>query len=421
MKILVIGGGGREHALVEKIAHSPKVGKIFCAPGNAGIAKLAECVPIEINDISNLVTFAQKESIDLTIVGPEAPLANGIVDLFEENGLRIFGPTQRAAAIESSKAFAKELMSKCSIPTAEYEVFSDFNEAFNYIQGRPLPIVIKADGLAAGKGVKVAMTYREAADFLKDVMLKKIFGSAGDKVVIEEYLRGEEVSVIAFTDGKTSCFLPPAQDYKAAYNGNQGPNTGGMGSYAPVTFLNSNDLEQIKKRMLSPLLKGMARERVPFKGIIYLGLIMTENGPMVMEINCRGGDPESTVTFSLLESDIVDIFEAVISGRPEEIEIKWSNKKCVCVVLASEGYPGDYKTGMEIFGLEKASSMKDVMVFHSGTARKGDKIVTAGGRVLEVAALGDSYAEAVKRAYKAVGRISFKGMQFRKDIARKVI
>lgn len=421
MKILVIGGGGREHTLVWKIAQSPKADKIFCAPGNAGITELAECIPIESKDIDNLVKFAQKENIDLTVVGPEMPLAKGVVDLFQSYGLQIFGPSQQAAKIESSKVFAKQLIKGCGVSTAGYKIFSDYNEAFNYVQSRPLPIVIKADGLAAGKGVKVAMTYREAADFLRDVMENKIFGSAGDKVIIEEYLKGEEVSVIAFTDGKTSCFLPPAQDYKAAYNGNQGPNTGGMGSYASVPFLNNNDLKQIKNKILDPLLKGMAREGAPFKGIIYLGLILTNDGPMVLEINCRLGDPETQATIPLLKSDIVDIFEAVVDERLEEIEIKWHDKKCVCVVLASQGYPGDYKTGMEIFGLKRANSLENVMVFHAGTAFKGNKIVTSGGRVLGVTALGGSYTEAVERAYKAVDKIYFKDIHFRRDIAKNAL
>ncbi|ADL08246.1 phosphoribosylamine--glycine ligase [Thermosediminibacter oceani] len=415
MKVLVVGGGGREHALVWKIAQSPRVKKIFCLPGNAGIAALAQCVDIKAEDVKGLAGFAQKQGIDLTVVGPEAPLVAGIVDEFEKRGLRIFGPSKAAARIEGSKVFAKELMKKYGIPTADYRVFDDPEEAGRYIREAETPLVIKAEGLAAGKGVMVAREREEALDAVKSIMKDGIFGDSGRRVVIEEFLEGREVTVLAFCDGVTAVPMECSRDYKRAYDKDRGPNTGGMGAVSPAHYYTPDVSEYVNKNIIQKTLEAMRLEGIPFKGVLYAGLMLTSKGPKVLEFNCRFGDPETQVVVPRLKTDLVDVIEAVIEGRLSECNINWTGEKAVCVVLASAGYPGDYEKGKEIAGIEDAEG-EGAMVFHAGTALKDGKIITAGGRVLGVTALGRTEEEAREIAYRAVSRIRFDGMHYRKDI-----
>lgn len=425
MKVLVIGSGGREHALVWKIAQCSKLktqnSKLLCAPGNAGIAQIAECVDIKVEDIDQLLSFARKERVDLTVVGPEVPLTLGIVDEFEKAGLRIFGASRVAAEIEGSKAFSKALMKKYNIPTAEYEVFMDKEKAISYVREKGAPIVVKASGLAAGKGVVVATTLDEAVDAVNMIMGGRAFGTAGDEVVIEEYLEGEEVSLLAFTDGKTVLPMPSAQDHKRVFDNDQGPNTGGMGVYSPAPVLTDELLEKVMKEIMVPTVKGMASEGRPYKGVLYAGLMMTPKGPKALEFNARFGDPETQPLMMRMKSDIIDVIDAVIDERLAEIKIEWDDRASVCVVMAADGYPGDYRKGDEIRGLEEAANMKDVMVFHAGTTLKGGKIVTNGGRVLSVTALGSGIKEAIDRTYEAVSKISWDGVHYRKDIGRRAL
>ena len=419
MKVLVVGGGGREHALVWKLRQSPCVHKIFCAPGNAGIARHAECVKIAAEDVENLLSFARQEKIDLTVVGPEAPLTAGIVDTFRQHRLDIFGPAARAAAIEGSKAWAKELMAKYGIPTPEFSVFDNPEEARRYVLEHGAPLVVKADGLASGKGVKVCRTVEEALAAVADLMERKVFGKAGERVVVEEFLTGEEVSVLAFTDGKAVLPLLAAQDHKRVYDGDQGPNTGGMGAYAPAPACSERIYEEVRQKILVPVVEGLAREGCPYCGVLYAGLILTRDGPKVLEFNARFGDPEAQPLLMLCRTDLVEIMEAVLAGRLAGFEIRWAEGAAVCVVLASGGYPGPYEKGKVISGLEEVP--EDIVVFHAGTALADGRLVTAGGRVLGVTALAKSIPEAINRAYEGVKCISFEGMHYRRDIGQKAL
>jgi len=420
MKILVVGGGGREHTLVWKISQSPLVRKIYCAPGNAGISSLAECIPISPADLSQLAQFARDNKIDLTVVGPEAPLVEGIVDEFQTQGLRIFGPSREAAQIEGSKAFAKEFMKRYGIPTANYRIFDDRDQAAAHVRKSEMPLVVKADGLAAGKGSIVCNTHQEALAAIDKIMVQKVFGESGNKVVIEEYLKGEEASVLALTDGSDLLYFSPAQDHKPVYDGDRGPNTGGMGAYAPVPVVDPTTMEEIKRRIFEPAIRGMASEGRPYRGVLYAGLMITDEGPRVLEFNCRFGDPESQVTLPLMKSDLVEAMMAVIEGRLSDFRMELLEKWAVCVVMASGGYPGHYEKGREIRGLDRDWG-EDVLIFHAGTKFKDGKIVTDGGRVLGVTALGEDVRSAIDKAYEAVAKISFEGMHFRRDIGYKAL
>ncbi|MGQ9630245.1 MAG: phosphoribosylamine--glycine ligase [bacterium] len=421
MKVLVVGGGGREHALVWKLAKSPKVTKLYCAPGNAGIADAAECVDISAEDIGSLKEFALKRGVDLTVVGPEAPLVVGIADEFSESGLKVFGPSKRAALIEGSKSFAKRIMAKYGIPTGAYAEFTDPDEAKKYVEEQGAPIVVKADGLAAGKGVTVARTTEEALDAIHNAMVKKIFGEDNAKVVVEEHLDGEEASILAFTDGRAVAPMVPSQDHKRVYDGDLGPNTGGMGAYAPAPFVTPEVLDAITEEILKPTIAGMSKEGFEYRGVLYAGLMIKEGRPKVLEFNCRFGDPETQVVLPLLETDLLDPLLACIEGNLDGIELKWSDRAAVCVVLASGGYPLHYEKGKAISGLGDCESMEDVVVFHAGTALRDGRIVTSGGRVLGVTALGSDIRSAIRRAYEATNKIYFEGMHYRRDIGRRAL
>ncbi|HHW03034.1 MAG TPA: phosphoribosylamine--glycine ligase [Thermoanaerobacterales bacterium] len=417
MKVLVVGGGGREHALVWKIAQSPKVEEIFCAPGNAGMRKKARCMDIPAEDIQALADFAEEKSIDLTVVGPEAPLVEGVVDEFEARGLKVFGPNKAAAQIEGSKVFAKNLMEKYNIPTAAFRVFDNSIDAINYIDSVGAPLVVKAEGLAAGKGVVVAKDKDAAVSAVKSIMEQKVFGKAGARVVIEEYLEGPEVTVLSFCDGKIAVPMVSSRDHKRVFDNDEGPNTGGMGAISPAPAYSTELAEVVEKEIIHKTVKAMAAEGMPFKGVLYTGLMLTEKGPRVLEYNCRFGDPETQVVLPRLKTDIVDIMEACIDGTLEKMRIEWKDEKAVCVVLASGGYPGPYEKGKVIEGLSEAED-EETVVFHAGTEVKDGKIVTSGGRVLGVTALGESVEQARLKAYSAVSRIKFEGMHYRKDIGK---
>ena len=421
MKVLVVGGGGREHALVWKINQSPLVKKIFCAPGNAGIAQLAECVPIDAEDIEQLLGFARQQKINLTVVGPEGPLSRGIVDRFEKQGLRIFGATQKAAAIESSKSFAKHIMTKYGVPTAQGATFTSYKAAEAYIKKKGAPIVVKADGLAAGKGVIVCDTVAKAIAALKQIVIDKAFGDAGRKVVVEECLVGEEASFLAFTDGRTVIPLPSSQDHKPIFDDDKGPNTGGMGAYSPAPVVDKYLHDRIMQEVMIPTVRGMAAEGRPYKGVLYAGLMIDRDKIKVLEFNGRFGDPEAQPLLMRLKNDIVPIMEAVIDERLDQCRLEIDDRATVCVVMAAGGYPGKYQKGLPISGLEKAARMRDVMVFHAGTALKEKRIVASGGRVLGVTALGKSVSEAIDKAYQAVSKITWKAVQYRKDIGQKAL
>lgn len=421
MKILVVGGGGREHALVWKISQSPKVKKVFCAPGNAGIAKLAECAPISAEDVEGLCAFAKKNSVDLTVVGPEAALTAGIADRFIKEGLAVFGPTASAARLEGSKSFAKALMEKYSIPTAKAAVFTDPEKAFAHLEKIQAPVVIKADGLAAGKGVMVCPTIDEARQAISHVMVEKRFGQAGALCVIEEFLEGEEASFLAFTDGETVLPLPPSQDHKAAYDNDQGPNTGGMGAYSPAPVVDPTLFQDVMDGIMIPTVKALAAEGIAYQGVLYAGLMIKDGAAKVLEFNVRFGDPECQPLLMRLKSDLIEIMLAVAERRLKEILLDVDPRPSACVVMAAGGYPEKYEKGRAITGLEKAGRMKDVMVFHSGTSEKDGKTVTAGGRVLGVTALGDTIEQAVSRAYEAVEEIGWEGAFYRRDIGKKAI
>lgn len=421
MKVLVIGGGGREHALVWKVSQSPKVTKIYAAPGNAGIAGLAECAPIKAEDVPGLLSFAKSKEIDLTIVGPEGPLSTGIVDEFTKAGLRIFGPSGKAAEIEASKRFSKDLMKKYHIPTAEYGVFTDKAAAEAYVREKGAPIVVKADGLAAGKGVVVAESVDEALKALDLIMSRKAFGAAGDRVVIEECLKGEEASFMAFSDGKTVLPMASSQDHKRVYEADKGPNTGGMGAYSPAPVVTKKLERKVMETIMVPTVRAMEKEGRLFKGVLYAGLMIHDDEAKVLEFNARFGDPETQPVMARLDTDLIEIIEAILDGRLEKLDIKWKAESAVCVVMASGGYPGSYEKGKEIQGLAKAAGHKGVMVFHSGTALKNGKVVTDGGRVLGVTGLGPVVAAAIDNAYAGVREISFEGAHFRKDIGARAL
>jgi phosphoribosylamine--glycine ligase len=415
IKILVIGGGGREHTLVWKLAQSPRVKEIYAAPGNAGTAKIARNLDIKADDIEALAKTAAAEKIDLTVVGPEAPLASGIADHFLIRGLQIFGPTKQATEIESSKVFAKALMQKYNIPCAKSISFSDYSKAKDYVKQQPPPIVVKADGLAAGKGVILADTTAQALEALSLIMKEKAFGAAGDRVIIEEHLSGKEMSTFAFTDGHTVIPMTAACDYKPAYDGNKGPNTGGMGSYSPPPFLTPALAKTVKEKIMEPTVEALHNEGRAYRGVLYGGLMIADNKPKVLEFNARFGDPEAQVTLPLLQTDLVDIMLAVNDNKLDKLKVEWSRDACVGVVMASGGYPGSYKTGFPISGLGDLD--KDIMVFHAGTRLEGGKTVTSGGRVLAVVARGKTIAEAREKVYNNISRIKFEGCHYRKDIA----
>jgi phosphoribosylamine--glycine ligase len=421
MKVLVIGGGGREHALVWKIAQSPKVKKIYCAPGNAGIADMATCLPINSGDINKLLEFAKKEKIDLTIVGPEDPLCNGIVDIFEKEGLKVFGANQKAVEIESSKSFAKDLMNKYGINTAAGKTFTSYKKAEDYIRKTGAPVVVKADGLAAGKGVIVCETVSKAIDALKLIIKKRAFGDAGNKVVVEECLTGEEASFLAFTDGKNLLPLPSSQDHKAIYDNDQGPNTGGMGAYSSAPIIDRYMHKKIMEEVMMPTIQAMASEGRPYKGVLYAGLMIDKDRIKVLEFNARFGDPEAQPLLMRIKNDIVPIMEATIEGTLDKCKLEIDDRAAVCLVMASKGYPGSYKKGIPISGLKDIKRMKDVVVFHAGTDKKDKKIVTNGGRVLGVTALGNSVKKAISKAYMAASRITWDGVYYRKDIGQKAL
>ena len=419
MKVLVIGGGGREHTLVWKISQSPKVDKIYCTPGNGGIAALAECVDIKATDIEKLVEFAVEKNIDLTVVGPDDPLMLGIVDAFEAKGLRVFGPNQKAAVIEGSKAFSKDLMKKYNIPTAAYEVFEKSEDAIAYLKNSSYPTVVKADGLALGKGVIIAQNYDEAVQAVKEIMEDKVFGQAGSRIVIEEFMVGPEVSVLSFVDGTTVIPMVSAQDHKRAYDNDQGLNTGGMGTFSPSRIYTPEIEAFCKEHIFQPTVDAMNKEGRKFKGILYFGLMLTQDGVKVLEYNARFGDPETQVVLPRLKTDIVDIFNAVIDEKLSDIEVEWEDNAAVCVVMASGGYPQKYDTGYQINGIADAEQIKGVTVFHAGTKLIEGEITTAGGRVLGVSAVGENLDSAIKIAYSGVGKVSFEDMHFRKDIGIK--
>lgn len=419
MKVLVVGSGGREHAIIWKLSQSKKVTKLYCAPGNGGISSLAECVPIKAMEFDKLIEFAKENSIDMTVVAPDDPLAAGAVDAFEAAGLRAFGPNKSAAVIEGSKAFSKDLMKKYGIPTAAYEVFEDSKSAIEYIKSQnKFPIVVKADGLALGKGVIIAEDFDTAQKAVHDIMDDKVFGSAGGKVVIEEFLTGPEISVLAFTDGKTLKPMVSAQDHKRALDNDKGLNTGGMGTFSPSRIYTPEVAEECMKNIFIPTMQAMNKENRKFKGVLYFGLMKTADGVKVIEYNCRFGDPETQVVLPRLDGDLYEIFDAVIDERLDEVDIKWNDNAAVCVVLASGGYPQRYKTGYEIDGLKQAESL-GALLFHAGTKKDGDKILTAGGRVLGVTAVGENLSDAIDKAYTYLKPISFKDMHYRTDIGIK--
>lgn len=421
MKVLIIGSGGREHALVWKLAQSPRVTGLYCAPGNAGIESLARCIPLRADDLQGLKEFVLKEGIDLTVVGPEAPLSLGIADEFRKSKLRIFGPTRGAAQIEASKSFAKDLMIRHRIPTAAARSFDGLTPALSYIKGHPVPLVVKADGLAQGKGVVVAQTREEACEAAADMLEKQAFGQAGCRIVIEEFLDGEELTLMAFTDGKTVVPMVGAQDHKRVGDGDTGPNTGGMGAYAPAPLASQLLCQTVIQHVLRPAVEAMSRVGSPFYGVLYAGLMIVRGQPYVLEFNARFGDPETQVVLPLMKTDLLDVLEAVVEHRLDQLEIEWHTQAAVCVVMTSGGYPGSYRTGLLIEGLSATLPSRDVVVFHAGTERKGDQIVTAGGRVLGVTGLGPRFTTARDRAYQAAKAISFEGCHFRSDIATRAV
>jgi len=421
MKVLVIGGGGREHALVWKIAQSPLVKQIFCAPGNPGTAELATNLPIKVEEIDKLLGFAKSEGIDLAVVGPELPLSLGIVDLFRGYGVKVFGPSRAAARIESSKAFSKDLMQKYNIPTAAYGVFTEIPAAEAFIRQTGAPIVVKADGLAAGKGVIIARTEQEAITAVQDMLSGNAFGDAGSRVVVEEFLTGEEASFLAITDGRTVIPLASAQDHKAIFDDDQGPNTGGMGAYSPAPVVTADIHRKAMEQVVQRAVDGMAAEGCPYQGILYAGLMVKDGTVQTLEFNARFGDPECQPLLMRMKSDLVPLLLAVAEGDLSGRTIEWHDQTAICVVMAAEGYPGDYPKGEGITGIEAAEQLDDVTVFHAGTAVKDGRIVTAGGRVLGVTALGNGVADAIERAYQGVAKIAWRGAQYRRDIGKKAL
>jgi phosphoribosylamine---glycine ligase len=421
MRVLVIGSGGREHALAWKIKHSTLVDKVYCAPGNGGISSIAECVDIKPDDITGLIGFATRNKIDLTVVGPEAPLALGIVDRFCVNGLRVFGPSKEAAKIEASKAFMKQLMKKYNIPTADFEVFEDSARAKKYIGGLKGSFVVKADGLAAGKGVVVCSSKEQGISAVESMMERRDFRNAGNRIIIEECLEGEEVSILVITDGKDCVPLASAQDHKRIFDGDNGPNTGGMGAYSPAPVATPGLTDSVMKDIIRPTIAAMGRENARYTGVLYAGIMVTDAGPKVLEFNCRFGDPETQAILPRLKSDLVELIEASIDDEIDMAKPDWDERPCVSVVLSSGGYPGEYETGFEIEGLDALDKARDVYVFHAGTKSADGKTVTAGGRVLNVTALGSDIRDAIDRCYNAVNLIEFEGMHFRRDIGHRAL
>lgn len=419
MKVLVIGSGGREHAVCTALKKSPRVTELLCAPGNGGISQIAECVPVKATDIEGVVALAKERSIDYVVVTPDDPLALGMVDALESAGIRAFGPSRDAAIIEASKVFSKGLMKKYGIPTARWESFDDMDAALDYLKKVGAPIVVKADGLALGKGVVVAETLEEAEDAVRSMMLDGKFGKSGSRVVIEERMVGPELTVLCFTDGKTIVQMPSSRDHKRAYDNDMGPNTGGMGAFCPVADYTPELAERCLREIFVPTVNAMTAEGRKFKGVLYFGLMLTADGPKVVEYNARFGDPETQPVLSLLDTDLLDIFEAVTDERLADLDIRWKNASACCVVMASGGYPVSYKSGYEISGLEEAG--KSAVVFHAGTKLNGGRFYTAGGRVLGVTAVRDTMAEAISAAYEAADKISFENMHMRRDIAKSAV
>jgi phosphoribosylamine--glycine ligase len=421
MKILLVGGGGREHALAWKLAQSPHCTTLFTAPGNPGIDTVAQCVPIEVGDLDGLVTFARDEQVDLTVVGPEAPLVAGLVDRLEAEGLRCFGPKANAAQVEGSKEWAKTVMQHHAVPTAEFRAFEEMHDALRYVDEHEEPLVVKASGLAAGKGVFVCADQEEARQAVRRIMGERAFNEAGDTVVIEERLKGEEASILALVDSRNIYTLESSQDHKAAFDGDCGPNTGGMGAYSPAPVVAGRVEDQIEREILVPMVHGMKTEGAPYRGILYAGVMVTAGGAKVLEFNCRFGDPEAQPLLVRLKSDLVEAIEATVEDRLDEIELEWDPRPAVCVVMASGGYPGPYEKGKLITGVEEAEAMDDVVVFHAGTAAEDGKLYTAGGRVLGVTAIGETIEAARDRAYEAVRTIKFRRAHWRTDIGAKAI
>ncbi|MBE6844799.1 MAG: phosphoribosylamine--glycine ligase [Ruminococcus sp.] len=422
MNILVVGGGGREHAIVMKLAESPKVDKLYCTPGNGGIAKYAECFDVKATDIDGVVALAKEVSADMVVVAPDDPLVLGMVDALNENGFRAFGPDKAAAIIEGSKVFSKNLMKQYNIPTAKYEVFSDAQKAIDYIKAEnTYPTVVKADGLALGKGVIIAQNFEEAKDAVTSIMEDKIFGQSGSNIVIEEFLTGPEVSVLCFTDGKTVSPMVSSMDHKRALDNDEGLNTGGMGTVAPNPYYTEAVAKECMDTIFIPTIEAMVKENRKFKGCLYFGLMLTPNGPKVIEYNCRFGDPETQVVLPLLKTDLVDIFDAVIDEKLDSLNIEWEKGAAACIILASGGYPKKYETGKEISGLDTKGQAENVLVYHAGTKLDGEKFLTSGGRVLGVTATSDNLKSALDNAYKSVEAIGFDKMHFRKDIGQKAL
>ncbi|HOS68755.1 MAG TPA: phosphoribosylamine--glycine ligase [Bacillota bacterium] len=419
MKVLVVGSGGREHTLVWKIAQSKLVDKVYCAPGNGGIGELAECVDIKADDIDGLLEFARSEGIGLTVVGPEAPLSLGIADCFEQNGMRIFGPCRKGAMLESSKAFSKDFMIRNKIPTAAYKVYYEAEKAKAGLDDFGYPVVIKADGLAAGKGVIIARNRAEAIDAIDDMLTVRKFGEAGSKIVIEEFLVGKEASILAFVDGKAAVPMVSAQDYKRALDNDEGLNTGGMGAVSPAFYYDEKTAAAVERDIIQRTVDALKAEGICYKGVLYFGIMITGKGPKVLEYNARFGDPETEVVLLRLESDLVEIMNSVIDGKLEAKKIKWKEEQAVCVVMASGGYPEHYEKGYEIKGLDKAAEIEGVTVFHAGTKKASGKIVTVGGRVLVISAIAKNYEEARDKAYSAISSIAFEKAHYRKDIGKK--
>ncbi len=422
MRILVVGSGGREHALVWKIAQSKLVDKIFCAPGNAGISQLAECIDIKADDIFGLLEFARKEKIDLTVVGPEVALSLGIVDEFEKAGLKIFGPNKKAANLEASKIFSKELMAKYKVSTANFKIFDSADEAKKYIEKIGAPCVVKADGLAAGKGVVVAKNVDEAKNAVTSMMQEKVFGDAGKKIIIEECLIGQEASILVITDSREVVALASAQDHKRVFDNDRGPNTGGMGAYSPAPIVTADILKEIMQKIVYRTIDGLVKEGVDYRGVLYAGVMLTKDGPKTLEFNARFGDPETEAILPRLKSDLVEVMLATIEGKLSRVRtLEWDSRACVCVICASSGYPGNYAKDKEINGLDQAAKLEDVVVFHAGTKKAGNKILTSGGRVLGVTGLGATIKEAIDKTYAAVNKINFEGMHFRRDIGNRAL
>ena len=421
MRILVVGSGGREHALVWKLSQSPEVDTLYCAPGNGGTAELAEPVDIGAEDLDALAEFAEAKDVDLTVVGPEGPLAKGIVDVFEKRGLRIFGPTKAAARLESSKIFAKNLMKQYHVPTAQFSAFDDSQAARAYVRQLGVPIVVKADGLCGGKGVIVGNTLSEALGAIDLLMEDRIFKQAGERILIEERLVGEEASIIVITDGTTALPLLPSQDHKRLQDGDRGPNTGGMGAYAPAPLVTEAVTQQVMHQIITPMLKGLAKEGIPFKGVLYAGLMLTADGPKVLEFNVRFGDPEIQAILPLLSSDLVPVLDEAVEGRLANATCQWTSQSCACVVVSSGGYPGEFQIGKEIQGLPRLRDRNAVLVFHAGTKKDRDRYLSWGGRVLNIIGLGQDIEEALRQAYEAMKLIRFDKMHYRKDIGVRAL